>query len=253
MDAPIRMDMIRAAPIPVRTEGDDPGRPPRLYGHFSTSGDWYEVRSALEGHFMEMFRPGAFKKTFEERGESIPPIFHHGLDPSIGMKPIGKTVALSEDEVGARYEAELLQVGYVDDLIPGLRAGVYGSSFRFAAVRSRMVERPGKSAHNPEGIPEHTVVEAKVLEYGPTPIPVSPTATASVRSATDAFWVSRALAAEHDTGSLKQALRTVALEMSAPQARTASREHPVGTHPDARSRAETMARIRAAMECIHGR
>ena len=37
---------------PVEAEGEGDGMP-TMVGHFATFGDWYEVDSVLEGHFLE--------------------------------------------------------------------------------------------------------------------------------------------------------------------------------------------------------
>jgi hypothetical protein len=72
----------------------------------------------------------------------------------------------------------------------GLRAGQYGASFRFSVVREEINESPERSDHNPDGLPERTVKEAKVAEFGPVTFPAYGGATAGVRSITDEFLMS---------------------------------------------------------------
>jgi hypothetical protein len=69
----------------------------------------------------------------------------------------------------------------------GLRAGQYGASFRFSVVREEINDDPGTSEYNPMGLPERTVKEAKVAEFGPVTFPAYGGATAGVRSLTDEF------------------------------------------------------------------
>jgi phage head maturation protease len=54
----------------------------------------------------------------------------------------------------------------------GIRAKRYGMSIQFVPVRVDEQSRPGKSAHNPSGIPERTVLEAKLREISITGFPV---------------------------------------------------------------------------------
>lgn len=134
---------------------------------------------------MERIAPGAFAKTFTEDRTRIRALFQHGRDPQIGDKPLGTIEVLEEDSVGAHYEVALLDTAYVREVIPGLQAGLYGASFRFEATAEEFNQRPERSEHNPDGIAERTVTEAKVHELSPVTFPAYPDATAGVRSLTD--------------------------------------------------------------------
>jgi HK97 family phage prohead protease len=164
------------------------GRMPTMTGHFSTFGDWYEVDSWLEGHFLESIKPGAFRKTIAESRDSMKVLYDHGQDPTIGNKVLGSIESLAEDKVGPAYAVPLFDTSYNRDLQPGLEAGVYGSSFRFSVEKDAWDQSPEKSAHNPDTIPERTITEARVFEFGPVTFPANPSATAGVRSTTDAFY-----------------------------------------------------------------
>jgi len=69
----------------------------------------------------------------------------------------------------------------------GLRAGAYGSSFRFQVQAEQYVNSPVRSDHYPAGLPERTITEAKVFEFGPVTFPAYAGATAGVR----ALWTPR--------------------------------------------------------------
>lgn len=168
-----------------------------LTGHFAVFDDWTEISSTWEGNFMERIAPGAFKKTFRENRARIRTLFNHGQDPQIGDKPLGSIRTLKEDETGAFYEVDLLRdesggfVDYLRGIVPGLKQGLYGASFRFSVIKEDFNDEPAKSPENPKGLPERTISEARVMEFGPVTFPAYASATANVRSVTDEFKFSR--------------------------------------------------------------
>ena len=140
---------------------------------------------------MERIAPGAFAKTFQENRANIKVLFDHGHDPSIGNKPLGPISHLEEDSVGARYEVELLDTAYVRELVPALEKGLLGASFRFRVMREDVNDAPKESDTNPAGLPERTIKEAAVAEFGPVTFPAYAGATAGVRSLTDRMVLQR--------------------------------------------------------------
>ena len=67
-------------------------------------------------------------------------------------------------------------------LIPGLQAGQYGVSFRFKVVKDELRKFPARSTHNPKQLPEVTIIQADLTEFGPTPTPAYKGPSAAVRS-----------------------------------------------------------------------
>lgn len=178
------LELVRAVPraVELRATDDDATEDlGTLHGHFSVFDDWYEVHSWWEGDFLERIAPGAFKKTIKERRDQVKVLYDHGYDFHIGNKVLGPIGDLREDATGPYYEVPLLDTSYNRDLAPGLRAGVYGASFRFRIIREEWNDEPGKADHNPDGIPERTVKEVRLYEFGPVTFPASPTATANLR------------------------------------------------------------------------
>jgi HK97 family phage prohead protease len=158
------------------------GAAPVLFGHFAVFNRWTEVDSWFEGHFLERISPGAFLRTFAEDRSRMRVLFQHGRDPQLGMKPLGSILTLREDEVGAFYEVPLFEATYVSEIVPALRGGELGASFRFQIMRQEWVEEPEPSKSNPLGLPERTITEASVFEFGPVTFPAYESATAGVRS-----------------------------------------------------------------------
>lgn len=166
---------------------------PTLHGVGAVYDEWAEIRSHVEGHFMERFAPGSFRKTISEGRDRIRCLFHHGQDPNVGVKPLGTITDLSERGRGVEYSVDLFDADYVRALVPGLEAGVYGSSFRFGIVKK---EDERKRISNGKGLLERTIREASMRELGPTPFPAYAGTTAGLRSITDEFVLSR-FPAEH--------------------------------------------------------
>lgn len=153
-----------------------------LSGVASVFGEWQEIRSSAEGHFMERIAATAFKKTLAESRGRVPLLLDHGLHPQLGSMLIGELRSLSADATGLHYEAELHR-GVPELLQEGLAAGQYGSSFRAREIKSSWNRRPEPSRWNPEGIPEVTRVELMLLDLGPTALPAYAATSARLRAA----------------------------------------------------------------------
>lgn len=171
-------------------DNNDGDAPPTMVGHFSVFNAWYEIDSWFEGRFLENVAPGAFRDTFAAHWDEadywrIKAMFDHGFDFQLGDKLLGSTSGirsvLREDKIGAYYEVPLFR-GVPDLLVDGIAAGEYGASFRFRVNEEHWVEEPGESEHNPQGLPERTILATSTIEFGPTPFGASLTATAGLRS-----------------------------------------------------------------------
>lgn len=171
----------------LRADGDGSGR--TLHGYFAVFDRWTTIDSYWEGRFIERVGDKAFNRTFKERRDKIRVLYDHGGDPSIGNKPLGAPDVLrAEKGVGAYYESELFDTGYVNELIPALRAKQLGASFRFRVVGEQWVEPKKASDHNPNMLPERTITDVDLYEFGPVTFPAYEEATAGVRSGSDAFF-----------------------------------------------------------------
>jgi HK97 family phage prohead protease len=164
----------------LREEGDGA---PVLEGRMMPYGEWTEINSSVEGHFMERFAPGSLAKTMNEQASRIRVLLEHGLD-RLGRQAIAAIEGFRDEQDGAYYRAALLD-GLPPLLVSGLRRGLYGSSVRFKPVKWDRVRSPGASEHNPEGIEERTVREGFVKELSVVTFPAYSGATAMVRSLTD--------------------------------------------------------------------
>ncbi len=180
-------EAFRALPAGFELRDGEDGGMPTLVGNLAVFNEWTEIRSAREGHFMERMAPSAFTKTVAESSDRMRVLFQHGRDPSVGEKPLGPIRDLQIDDQGVHYEVDLLDTGYNRDLIPGLEAGLYGSSFRFEVMREDVNQKAKRSDHNPKGLPERTVTELRMSEFGPVTFPAYAGAKSGIRSLTDQF------------------------------------------------------------------
>ena len=160
---------------------------PILSGQLAVFNVWTEIRSPIEGHFMERLLPSVFKKTIMERAKQIRVLFQHGRDAIAGDKPLGTIIDLPNDGTSQRYEVELFDVSYVNDLLPALEQGQFGSSFSARDIRSTTEHNPERSDVNPQGIMEVSREELMLREFGPVTFPAYEGATAGLRSVTDDF------------------------------------------------------------------
>ena len=168
---------------------DDGGTDGRtMFGHFAVYDRWTKIDSWYEGRFIERVGDKAFDRTFKERADKIRVLYDHGSDPSIGNKPLGAPDVLRSDKgVGAYYESELFDEAYVNQLLPALRKKQLGASFRFRVTGEQWVEPKRASDHNPEMLPERTITDVDLYEFGPVTFPAYEEATAGVRSGSDSF------------------------------------------------------------------
>jgi phage head maturation protease len=195
------LDIVRTTLVGCELRGAGDGSQREGLGlldiRWSPFNAWYRISSFWEGDFLERTVPGTFKRTIgahraatRDDAHNIKTLFNHGMDFHIGDKLLGDIEELSEDADSPRSTVWLWDTSYNRDLLPGFRSGAYGASFMFRVVKDEWNEEPGVSEHNPDGLPERTIREARVFEAGPVTWPASPTATAGMRcaSATDAYY-----------------------------------------------------------------
>jgi len=225
---PPKDNLVRAFRPGVEIRSDGDGKPPTMFGHFAVFNTWTEIDSMWEGNFMESLAPGAFRKSFRpENRDGIKVLFQHGMDPQIGDKPLGRHTDLREDEVGAYYEVPLLDARYVrEDIQPGLEADLYGASFRFRVMREDIQKEPKPSDSNPKGLPERTIREVELFEFGPVTFPAYPDASAGVRSMTDAYVLRTIFGrVDEDPERARELIETIRAQHILPEIEAAAEPH----------------------------
>ena len=176
-----RMVELPGASLEIRA-ADEGGDGNTMTGYPITWNQWTEI-NGWEGNFLERIAPGATKKTLADRGDKVKVLFNHGFDPHIGEKPLGKPATMTPDDRGLYTETPLVDTSYNEDLRKLLAAGVIdGMSFRFSVVREDWNDDPERSETNPKGLPERTIHELKLYEFGPVTFPAYAGTSAGVRS-----------------------------------------------------------------------
>jgi phage head maturation protease len=234
---PPRDDLVRArlGDYEVRTVEEGPDV---LAGHFARFNEWTEIDSIFEGRFMEQIAPGSFVDSFARLTPKA--LFQHGRDPEIGDKFLGSPVSVREDDQGAAYEVPLF-ASVPPLILDGLRAGAYGASFRFSVEAEEVVRKPERSDHNPEALPERTITQANVMEFGPVTFPAYAGATAGLRSLTDVFRPDRERTIAEMARDHPQDLARIiekALKVKGSEAEPPDNTPPPATPPRFRSREE---------------
>ena len=185
-----RDDLIRSFPVTVsrfaekRSESSPDGR--MLVGYPIVFNQWTEI-NGWEGNFLERIAPGALGRTLAQRGDRVVPAFNHGFDPEIGDKPLGAIREMTPDEYGLWTVVEPLREGVyapIDAVVELVRMGaIWGQSFRFSVADEEINKKPEPSEANPRGLPERTINELKLYEFGPVTYPAYEATTLGVRSA----------------------------------------------------------------------
>jgi HK97 family phage prohead protease len=186
------LDLVRAVPTCVRaTRAEDAEGTgmPTMEVRFSAFNRWYEIDSWWEGRFLERTERGAFTKTIKENRDNIKVLYDHGFDYQIGNKVLGAIEDLREEADSPLGVVPLFDTSYNRDLLPGLEAGVYGSSFRMRVIKDEWNDDPGRSDENPDGLPERRIKEVRLFEFGPVTWPANPDSTAGVRCMTDEYYL----------------------------------------------------------------
>ena len=168
-----RENLIRMSTV-IRMS--DEGR--TLIGTPVVFNEW-TVIDGWEGHFKERILPGSVDKTLKERGDRIKVLFNHGFDPFIGEKPLGKPSVQDARDDALHVEVPLADTSYNADIIALLRADALdGMSFRFGVMKD---EWDNLDADD-DSLPERSISELRLYEYGPVTFPAYEAATVGIRS-----------------------------------------------------------------------
>lgn len=139
-------------------------------------GSVFNKRSENLGGFREIIAPGAFDDVLND---DVRALFNHDANIILGRSS-NKTLALSVDDEGLRYEISAPDTQYIKDIVlaPMLRGDVRESSFHFR------VARDGDTwEEDDEGVIIRTIHRVqRLFDVSPVTYPAYPDAAAGMRS-----------------------------------------------------------------------
>ena len=104
------------------------------------------------GGFIEVIKPGAFTKSLAN-GADVRCLFNHSEDMILGRTTAG-TLRLIEDNVGLRFECDLPDTSYANDLHTSIKRGdINQCSFGFYCTADKWIqinEAPGLNVRKEE-------------------------------------------------------------------------------------------------------
>lgn len=135
----------------------------------------WEMKSVTMGwrRFREQFKRGAFTESMANEDQLA--LWSHDTSKVLGRTKNG-TLRLFEDEIGLRFELDLLDTTLGDDAYKTIKRGdVDGVSFGFQMLKQEWDEA------DPDNV-IRTVTKAKLLEISPVAFPAYPDSQISARS-----------------------------------------------------------------------
>jgi HK97 family phage prohead protease len=142
------------------------------------------------GEAVTRFAQGAWTKTLKEHADEVQVLFNHGMDPTLGLKPLGRPEVMKQDQRGLWTETPLDKTSWNDDIIESLKSG---------ALRSMSVTFEPKEFSINDDRTVRTITQARLWEFGPVTFPANPGATAALHTL-DVFGVSSDRAEAQDDG-----------------------------------------------------
>lgn len=174
------IDVIRGVQPLERVSGDGN----TMVGYPIVFGQWTEINS-WEGRFFERVDRRSVNRTLKDRGDRVKVQFDHGMHPFVGSFPLGRPRVMQPEDYGLRTETPLADTSYNRDIIKPLLldGAIDGMSFRFQVMRDEWDMEPERSDHNPDGLPERTITELRLFEFGPVTYPAYEATQVGIRSA----------------------------------------------------------------------
>ncbi len=165
---------LEASEMRVETEE---GKPKRIVGYAAV----FNRKSEDLGGFVEIIRPGAFRKAIGD-GADIRALFNHDPNYVIGRTTNG-TLKLEENQTGLKYEVTPPDTQWARDLITSIERGdITGCSFSFR------VAKDGEKWSSQGDLQLRELIDIEAVgDVGPVTYPAYPATSVSVRSKQEVF------------------------------------------------------------------
>jgi uncharacterized protein len=170
----LRVLTLEATEMRVEGGGDTPRK---LVGYAAV----FNRKSENLGGFVEIIRPGAFRKAIES--SDIRALFNHDPNFVLGRKSSG-TLTVEENQKGLRFEVTPPDTQIIRDLViaPIERGDVSGCSFSFN------VAKDGDKWSEQGDMYLREVLDVSALgDVGPVTFPAYPSTNVSMRSTQDVY------------------------------------------------------------------
>ena len=168
------MKEIRALPFEVREKAGEEIQ--KVVG----SGAVYNKRSQDLGGYVEIIRPGCFKRSLES-GREIKSCYNHDDSKTLGSTEGDPPLVIRDTDKGVEYEVEIPDTTYGRDLKENLRRKlVRGSSFAFRTIEDNWYK-------DDKGQVVRELVDAELIELGPVNNPAYLPTEASLRALNDVY------------------------------------------------------------------
>lgn len=155
-----------AAPFELEQRSDGGAR---LIGHAAV----FNSFSRDLGGFKEIIRPGAFARALAANPDVVA-LFNHDSNYVLG-RSAAKTLRLREDDRGLRYEVDLPDTTFAQDLAKSIKRGdISGSSFAFRAVKDAWRTENGGDVRE--------LHDVDLFDVSPVTSPAYPAADVAARS-----------------------------------------------------------------------
>jgi HK97 family phage prohead protease len=145
----------------------------RLVGYASVFN--YPIESGTPHHPQKTFvRDGFFTRTLQKNRDTITVMVNHGMDPAVGMLPIGRPEVMEQDKTGLWTETLLADTRFNrEELIPLLET---------QSLRSMSIQFVTEQESHNEDRSERYLEQGRLYEFGPVTIPANEAATAQLQS-----------------------------------------------------------------------
>jgi HK97 family phage prohead protease len=165
-------ETVTLAEFQIRSDGDG-----RTVDAYAVPFDQPAEVVDAEGHYWEVFRKGAFARQLARGIAGITVLYNHGLDlfrrPSERFSvPIGRPVEIREDGNGVFTSTRYAATPLGDEILQLVREGaITGQSIQFVRTPRGRGSRRTKNGHD-SGLDLVERYDVRMVEYGPTPVPV---------------------------------------------------------------------------------
>ncbi|HKQ02645.1 MAG TPA: HK97 family phage prohead protease [Actinomycetes bacterium] len=154
---------------------EEAGKRPRLKGYAAV----FDSKSVDLGGFIEVVKPGAFKRALE-KGQDVRALVNHNPDLIIGRSGKTGSLTMMEDDRGLLVEIEPPDTQAGRDVIENVKSGVLdGMSFAFRAVTEKW-DTKGKPAFR-------ELLDVDLFDVSVVAFPAYPKTRVAVRSLEEAL------------------------------------------------------------------